>query len=57
VTGPEGQIIAVNPLAIVSTRTPRGHFSKGIKCLIHTADGKYISVIETCEFINKHLQQ
>ena len=51
-TGPGGQVIAVNPTEIVSLREPRGdNFDKDVHCLIHTADGKFIAVIETCEVV------
>jgi hypothetical protein len=50
VTGPENQHIKINADDVVSLREPRGadHFAPGTKCLVFTADGKYIGVRETC---------
>jgi hypothetical protein len=50
-TGPDGQHVEINPAEIISIREPRGtdHFAKGTHCLITTTDGKYATVLETCE--------
>jgi hypothetical protein len=53
-TGPDKQIIEVNPEHVVQIREPRGnetHFHPEIKCLIFTTDGKFTGVIETCEVV------
>jgi len=57
-TGPDDQIIEVNADEIVSVRTPRSadHFGPGIRCLINTSDGKYVSVKEECSQVVKTLQ-
>jgi hypothetical protein len=57
VTGLGGQVISVNPAEIVSLREPRGdgHFDKDVHCLIHTVDGKFISVTETCDIVRKEI--
>jgi hypothetical protein len=49
-TGPEGQVIEINPQQVVSVRSPRSteHFGPGVKCLISTADGKFTTVVEPC---------
>jgi len=54
VTGLDNQKIELNPDSIVSIRPPRvkEHFGPGIKCLIHTTDGKIVIVVETCDEIN-----
>lgn len=56
-TGPDQQIIAVSPSQVVSVREPRGdqHFGPGIRCLLHTTDGKFIAVIETCQTVRELL--
>jgi hypothetical protein len=56
-TGPDDQRIDLNPADVVTTRTPRGdeHFAKGIKCLINTVDGKFITVKEDCEIVRQRL--
>jgi hypothetical protein len=52
-TGPDHQLVEVNPAEVAMIRQPRGqvetHFHKDIKCLIFTSDGKFVGVIETCE--------
>lgn len=57
--GPEGQPIEVNPLAIVTMRAPRSvgqaAMVPGVQCVITTADGKFINVIETCEDVKAKL--
>jgi hypothetical protein len=59
-TGPDHQVIDINPAGIVSLRQPRGsetqHFHKDVKCLIHTADGKFIAVIEKCDTVRDQLE-
>jgi hypothetical protein len=61
-TGPDHQVVLINPDEVVSLREPRGtdqstHFAKGIACLIFTADGKYTAVIETCAAVRQKLEQ
>ena len=57
-TGPDNQLVYVNPAEVVTTRAPRDeqHFGPGIKCLIHMADGKFVAVIEDCATVNRVLQ-
>jgi len=49
-TGPDNQAIEVNPEQVVSVREPRvnEHFAPNVHCLLHTTDGKFIAVIQTC---------
>lgn len=60
-TGPDKQMVEVNPSEITMIRQPRHdhreHFAPGTRCLIFTADGKYIAVIETCRQVNDMLKQ
>jgi hypothetical protein len=61
-TGPDGQMIEVNPQTVTSLRTVRTihgseHFAKGINCNIFTTDGKNIAVTETCAEVHDKLQQ
>lgn len=50
--GPDDQRVFVNPDQIISIREPRGmeqgHFARGTRCLVTTADGKYLTVREKC---------
>jgi hypothetical protein len=59
-TGPEHQPISVNPAQIVTTRSVRPSakedFARGIRCLVHTTDGKFISVVETCDDVRKKME-
>lgn len=55
-TGPDSQRIDVNPQEIVSIRPQRGNLSTGIRCLLHTTDGRYIAVSETCETVRGKLE-
>ena len=56
-TGPDGQRIEVNPHEVVSVRTPRSqeHLAKDVKCLLHTADGKFVAVLESCDEVLQRL--
>jgi hypothetical protein len=58
-TGPDDQHIEINPSEIVSLRAPRGseHFAPGINCLVSTADGKYVGVVESCEAIARRMME
>lgn len=57
VTGPDSQVIELNPHEIISIRRPRGtdHFAPGTNCLIFTVDAKFISVKETCDEVHKRV--
>ena len=58
--GAGGQIIYVNPSQIVNIRKPygidQGHWPQGTRCVILTTDGKYFTVVETCEAVRKKLE-
>ena len=58
-TGLDGQVIELNPDQVVSVRPVRemDHFGKGINCLIHTTDGKYLAVTETCDMVRNRLEE
>jgi hypothetical protein len=58
-TGPDHQAVEVNPQEVASIRQPRGsdHFSSETHCVIYTTDGKFISVVETCEQVRARLEQ
>jgi hypothetical protein len=48
---PGGYEVGVNVDKIVSMREDedKGHISGHVRCLINTNDGKFVSVIESCE--------
>jgi len=57
-TGPDGQLVEVNPQEIVSIRSPReGGVHPDVKCLLHTSDGKFIAVVETCTRVQELLEE
>ena len=58
-TGPGGQMIEVNPSEVVSLREVRvmDHFAPGIKCVINTVDGKFVTVQETCEHVSEMIKE
>jgi hypothetical protein len=57
-TGPEHQVIELNPRSIVSLRHPRviEHFAPGTHCLINTTDGKIVVVQEACDTVRHMIE-
>jgi hypothetical protein len=57
--GPDSQMIWVNPSEIVSFRAPREahqrHFANDIECVLQTADGKLINVVNTCDDVRQKI--
>jgi len=55
--GGEGHAIHLNPAEVVTVRPVREgeHFAKTIHCVVTTADGKYVSVTESCEEVYEKL--
>lgn len=53
VTMPGGASVELNAGQIVSVRPPSisGHYTPDTRCIIHTADGKYVTTIESCDAI------
>jgi len=60
--GPDGHEVRVNPAEIASLRSAAeaaaasGMIHDKVKCLVNTADGKFINVRETCEEIQRLLE-
>jgi hypothetical protein len=58
--GLDAQQIYLNPEQIISIRQPRGlnsgHWPAGVRCLVTTVDGKYLTVVETCAEIRERLK-
>jgi hypothetical protein len=56
VTAPDGTTIELNARQIISLRQPREDERRGInnnvKCVIFTADSKYVSTLEPCDDIH-----
>ena len=59
-TGPNGQSIDIAVDQIVSLREKREdeqHFHSDVNCLVHTTDGKFIGVRETCKEVERRLNE
>ena len=56
-TGPQHQVIEINPEEVVSLRAPRAidHMTRDIRCMVFTTDGKFIGVTETCRTVEDKL--
>jgi len=57
--GLSGQKIDINPAEVVSVRKPRvtdqGYISKNVRCLITLADGKFVSIVDECDVVERKL--
>jgi hypothetical protein len=58
-TGPDGQVIELNPGTVATLRTVRDadHFARGTRCIVFTTDGKNVNVSETCQKVHELLEQ
>ena len=59
--GPNGREVRINSRNVTSLHAPvRGQSNKvlaeGIGCLIYTSDGKFVSVVETCEAVSRIIE-
>jgi len=55
---PDGRTVHVNPKQVVSTSQSTGKLlSENVRCVIYTTDGRFISVVETCEDIKARLEE
>jgi hypothetical protein len=56
----DGGQVVVNVEEITSLRQSKEegskHFTEKAKCLINLADGKFVTVIETCEEVRKQIE-
>ena len=58
-TGTDGQIVELNPEEVVSVRAPggiAGHLHPHTHCVIYTSDGKFITVRDECQDVQKKLE-
>jgi hypothetical protein len=57
---PDGHEVAVNPKLVTNIIAAKGEpnklFASGVKCLINLADGKFITVAESCERVKRQLE-
>jgi hypothetical protein len=57
---PNGQELFINPDEIVALRSqPRseGYVKEGVKCVVLTTDGKFLTVIEECRMLQMELEK
>ena len=58
---PHGHVIYLNPDSVTTLRAAAGEKNKllidDVKCLLNTLDGKFISVIETCETVLRLIER
>jgi len=55
-----GVEMAVNPALITNMRNPEPNnpsFTPTVRCLINMADGKFVTVKETCEEVRRMMRQ
>ena len=58
-TGPDHQVIEINPEEVVSLRAPRAidHMTRDIRCIVFTTDGKFIGVEQSCRAVGDLLRR
>jgi len=57
--GLDSRVIIVNPDQITSMYSKKGpnkQVTEKTECVINLTDGKFVSVLETCEEVNKQLK-
>lgn len=59
--GPNGHAITLNPQQVTSLHAAvpgqkNQQISDAVKCLINTTDGKFVSVIETCDDVRRMIE-
>ena len=60
-TGPKGKHVDIAVNRIISLHEPNtdpqtGLFHSSVKCVVHTVDGKFISVVEDCKSIRRKME-
>jgi|1185.fasta_scaffold256461_2 hypothetical protein len=53
--GPDGRQIVVNPDSVTSMFKP-AKMHDTVNCVVNLSDGKFISVIETCDYVKKTIE-
>jgi uncharacterized protein YlzI (FlbEa/FlbD family) len=57
---PNGQELFINPDEIVALRAQpqtEGHLKEGVRCIVSTTDGKFLTVTEECQVIQMELER
>ena len=54
-----GTVVEVNPGAITHLRNPEGqsNFPPKAQCMVNLADGKFVTVTETCEAVRRAIEE
>ena len=57
-TAPDGKYLAVHSSEVVALRGKGSAqmMHEGVRCLVFTADGKFLSVVETCAEVRQKLE-
>jgi hypothetical protein len=60
--GPQGADILINPAAITSLRAgvpgkPSEYVTENARCIVSLSDGKFVSVLETCEEVRWRIKR
>lgn len=59
-TSSDGLPVHVNPTQVVTARAVRPNqkeqLAQGVKCVINTSDGKFISVTESCDEVRRRIE-
>lgn len=55
----DGHRVTLNAAEVTYFREPRDadHFVKGAHCLVFLTDGRFISVVETCDVVEQKFQE
>jgi len=54
----DGRTVYVNPKQIVNASEAKGKLiTDAVHCIIYTTDGRFFSVVETCESIKRRLEE
>lgn len=60
--GAGGHEVLVNPQQVTSLHAsiphkPSEYFTDGVRCMIRLTDGKFVTVIESCEAVKHQLEE
>ena len=60
--GPNGHEIILNSRQVTSMHAarpdkPNELVTESVRCVVNTTDGKFVSVIETCDFVRELVRQ
>jgi len=58
-TSPDGKYLSVQPSQVVAIteRRPTGVLTENVNCVLFTVDGKFYSVVETCNEVDRKLKR